>query len=107
MQHTDRPQLPKSDLRWLHLDGINHLHEKLNVQEAPDRDMHITYKERVTTYNHSTDLDTNLNLGVRAYSIGATTGGGDAEQRRHERQGTTGILAQHIPWWLLSMAGWR
>jgi hypothetical protein len=77
MHHTDRPQNPKSDLRWFHLDGINHLHEKLSVQEASDRVTNITCREGDTTYDHSTDLNTYLDLGVMAYSIGATTGGGD------------------------------
>jgi hypothetical protein len=76
---TDRPQNPKNDLRWLHLDGINHLHEKLSVQEAPDRVTNITCRERTTTYDHSTDLGTYLDLGVMACSIGATTEGGDIE----------------------------
>jgi hypothetical protein len=44
-----------ADLMWLHLDRFNHLH---------------------TPYDHSTDFDTNLNLGVRAYSIGAMNRGG-------------------------------
>jgi hypothetical protein len=58
------------DLRWLHLDGINHLHEKLSAQEAPDKDNSIAYREVVTTYDHSTDIDTYVDIGVRAYSIG-------------------------------------
>jgi hypothetical protein len=39
-----------------------------------DNDLSITCT-RVTPYDHSTDLDTNLDLEVRVYSRGAMTGG--------------------------------
>jgi hypothetical protein len=58
---------------------------KLSIQEATNSDMSITCKEGVMPYDHSTYLDTYLNLGVRVYSIGATTAGSDAELRRHGR----------------------
>jgi hypothetical protein len=76
MHRTDRQHLPKSDLRWLHLDRINHLHETLSVQQALDKDLSIvTCGAGVTPFDHSIDCD-NLDPRVRVYSIGATIGGG-------------------------------
>jgi hypothetical protein len=40
-------------------------------------DLSNTCRERITPYNHSTGLDTNLHLGVRVCSIGAVIGGSD------------------------------
>jgi hypothetical protein len=45
------------------------------------------------TYDHSIHLVTYLDLGVMAYSIGATIEGED-------------ILAQRIPWRLPPLVGW-
>jgi hypothetical protein len=76
MHSTNQQHLHRNDLRWLHLDIFNHLHVRLSAQEATDRDLSITCNEGVIPYDHSTDLDTNLDLGVRVYSIGAMTRGG-------------------------------
>jgi hypothetical protein len=105
--HNTGWHLQRSNLGWLHLDRFNHLRARLSGQEATDGDLSITYSEGVTPYDYSTDLDTNLDLGVRKYSIVVGTGGGNAEQRGHRKQGTTGILAQRIPLWLMSLPGWR
>jgi hypothetical protein len=71
-----------SNLRWLQLDIFNYLHVRLGGHEATDSDMRITYREGVMPYDHSTDLNTNFDLGVRVIPSWRGVGAGGADQRR-------------------------
>jgi hypothetical protein len=102
LHNVNRQQLQQSDLWWLHLDRLDHLNVVLGIQEAARKDRSITYRKGITPYDHSTELDTHLKLGVRVRSIGAANRRSNAGLRRggRERYATTGarLSAQHLPW---------
>jgi hypothetical protein len=85
MHNVNRQQFQKSDLKWLHLDRLDHLHVILDIQEVTHRDLSITCRKGNTPYGHFTKLDTHLELGVRVRSIGVATERSDVELRRHGR----------------------